>query len=493
MADEKLSINDFQKQYGNEAMSVADFEKQYQTPAPSVSGFLGNVVKSGGKFLGDVGQAIAHPIDTATGAFQIGAGALEKPIRAGANALNLGAGGKPIPPTPEEEKFNSVLGAYGQRYGSIPQALHTAYTDPVGVAADIATVAGGVGAGAKMLGGMGKAAKVAEVAGAAEQAANPLSMASRAAGAALDSAPVQRTAERMYESSLKIPPAMDRGERLKRVQTGLQERIPVSERGLNEVQARIDGLNQQIADKIKQGAVAGETVDPLDVHAKLADTRQKFGNQVNPQADLNSINQVGSNFLQQFEVPPSQPGGLPTYSQIPLDQAQAMKQGTYQQLRGKYGELKSAEIEAEKPLARGLKEGIEQVFPEVQGLNARDGRLIALEQSLERFANRHSNRDLVGIGTPLKVLGGHAAAGGMGTVGGMLLAALEDPAIKSRLAIIMSNPPKIAARPAALLTPTSRLPAAQNQGPPDMPQYARGGIAGPPPMPGKKHRKRRRR
>jgi hypothetical protein len=492
-------------------MSVADFEKQYQTQAPSLSGFGKNVLKSTGKFFGDIGEAIVHPIDTATGAFQVGAGAVEKPVRKGLEFI----GGKPIEPTPEEQNFDALVESYKRRYGSIPQALHTAYTDPVGVAADVSTLAGGAGAvargvrvGAEVAGAArlaSGATRVANAAKTAEAMTNPLNAVTAAGGAALRSAPVQNWARRRYESALKIPPGVDRTERMKQVETGLQSRIPVSEGGLNIVEQRIDELNQQIADKIAQGAKQGETVNPEAVASRVDQTKPIFGTQVNPEADLNALEASKQEFLRQhsYEAPYTKvepwPGGPENAPQpflkigegttrvvedIPIAEAQRIKQGTYRQLKDKsYGELKTASVEAQKQLARGLKEEIVKIFPEIAGINEQDSRMIALRGSLERFANRQANRDTIGIGGPMKVMAGHALAGSAGTIPALLMSALEFPEIKSRLAILMTNPAPVGkwrkyVPDSKTLTPASRLPAAQEQEP--APQMGRGGIVSPP-------------
>jgi len=61
----------------------------------------------------------------------------------------------------------------------------------------------------------------------------------------------------------------------------------------------------------------------------LKETANKFKTQVNPTADLQAITESGKEFLK------TQPRN------IPASDAQALKQGTYRQLKGKaYGELK---------------------------------------------------------------------------------------------------------------------------------------------------------
>jgi hypothetical protein len=128
-------------------------------------------------------------------------------------------------------------------------------------------------------------------------------------------------------------------------------------------------------------------------------------------------------------------------TKIPVDQAQAMKQGTYQQLKGRaYGELKSATIESQKALARGLKEELEAQFPEIKGLNAQEGQFFNLQGTIEKALARIGNHQLIGIGTPI-MAGAGGAVGGAPAAGaaGVLKLVLDNPTVKSRLAIAINK------------------------------------------------------
>jgi hypothetical protein len=125
--------------------------------------------------------------------------------------------------------------------------------------------------------------------------------------------------------------------------------------------------------------------------------------------------------------------------------AQAMKQGTYRVLKGKFGEQGSAAVEGQKDLARGLKEEIATQFPEINGLNAGESSLLNLQPALERAVNRISNHQAIGIGTP--IAGGAAKAltgsGSVGVVASVLKGVLDNPEFKSKLAIAVSKGAKI--------------------------------------------------
>lgn len=237
-------------------------------------------------------------------------------------------------------------------------------------------------------------------------------------------------AQRMYRSALKPSTVLPEAKVQNIVQTGLREGVPVSAGGAEKLGNLIDDINQQIAGKIQSSAAQGATVNKFAVASRLGGTAQRFATQVNPTADLNAISESGNEFLT------NQPAN------IPVDQAQALKQGTYQQLKGKaYGELKSATIESQKALARGLKEELASQIPEIGDLNSRESQLIGLDGALERAVNRISNHQIIGIGTPIAAGAAKAVTGssGMAAVAGLLKAVVDDPIIKSKLAIAMSR------------------------------------------------------
>ena len=126
-----------------------------------------------------------------------------------------------------------------------------------------------------------------------------------------------------------------------------------------------------------------------------------------------------------------------------------MKQGTYQQLRGKYGELGSAATESQKALASGLKEELANAYPELSKLNATDSRLIDLNDALEKAVLRSGNREPLSIGGPVVGTAAKLATGSnaamMGAYG--LKEALRNPLVKSRLAIALNSTGRVIARP----------------------------------------------
>jgi hypothetical protein len=236
-------------------------------------------------------------------------------------------------------------------------------------------------------------------------------------------------AGKLYQSALKPSLAGSNVAKIPGfIKTGLENQIPVSAAGLEKLSDLVDDLNTKIKSQIDAGSQAGQTVNKYAVASRLGDTAKQFANQVNPNADLATISDAGNEFL----------GNQPT--NIPASDAQALKQGTYQQLKSRsYGELSSAAVESQKALARGLKEELQNQFPEIKDLNAQEGQLIGLDGALQKAVARISNHQLMGIGTPIAAAAGKAITGSgpLGFAAGVLKSIVDDPAVKSRLANVL--------------------------------------------------------
>lgn len=239
-----------------------------------------------------------------------------------------------------------------------------------------------------------------------------------------------KTPDAAYESALKPSTTIPEAKRAAIVQTGLQEGIPVSKNGLKLLDERLSALQDAVTEKINAGAGQGVTVDPRKVAARLPNVASRFAEQVNPEADLSAIKSARDEFLNNNPQP------------LSATAAQKMKVGTYQQLSSKaYGEVGTATQEAQKALARGIKEELAAQIPEISKLNAMESKLYDLQPVLERAVNRIANHQLIGIGTPITTGAVKAVTGSgkLAAVAGMMKAVLDDPLVKSRLAIAISK------------------------------------------------------
>lgn len=243
-----------------------------------------------------------------------------------------------------------------------------------------------------------------------------------------------KTPAEAYESALRPSVTIDAATKANAVRAGLENAIPLSKAGLEKIGDRIDELNQAVKDQIATDPT--RPIDPNAVATRADQAKARFAKQVNAGGDLAAIDAS----KQQFLTEQGATSGNPAPPMNAID-AQEMKQGTYEVLKGKFGEQGSAAVEAQKALARGLKEEIATQFPEISGLNSAESKLLDLQPLVERAVNRMTNQGMFRLGTgavagTVKALGG---SNKIAATAAVLKQVLDDPMIKSRLAIALSK------------------------------------------------------
>lgn len=393
----------------------------------SLGGFVGNVGKSAARFAEDTAQAVMNPGKTAQGIVGL-----------------LDPRGVMTEEGPQGGSDSRAAFAkfYKDRYGSFEDFARTLYEDPVGVMADFSTASGGVGLGAKAA----KLPRLAQAASRAATATDPI-VAPASAMSSLAGRGGGRAAEALYRSALAPTKAQAPTAKVGRAlaRTGLDERIPVSQSGLEKIEGLIHDINTQVDDAIQKGSAQGATVsrDPIgwEAHRRVSDRFQK---QVLPQSDLSTIDSTILEFL----------GESP--ADLSLAEAQAVKKGTYRQLRDRayQGDVKTARVETEKALASAIREEIARQFPEVDALNAREKKLLALDPALEHAVHNLANRRAFGIMTPVTAGGVYALTHDptIAAVAAAVKAIVDHPPVRSRLAIGLD----MAAKKAAKGSPAAR-------------------------------------
>ena len=280
---------------------------------------------------------------------------------------------------------------------------------------------GGLGVGKALVGaGMGGASSLAAT-GAQEATDSPLAgvLAGLAVpgGAAAYSAAARSGAPGLMKSALK--PTLDdhkSGAAAKAAQTLLDEGVNATKGGVAKLSDRIESTNEKITKAILESKA---TVNKNEVAGRLHEPMERVSKQVNPKADVAAVEKAWTEFSEHPMIPGQQ---------IPVQLAHEMKQGTYRQLREKYGEEGSAAVEAQKTLARGLKEEVAKAVPEVVPLNARESALLNAREIAERRSLMDANKNPLGL-SPL--------AGGMKQAGMML--ADRSALVKSLLARALNS------------------------------------------------------
>jgi hypothetical protein len=193
----------------------------------------------------------------------------------------------------------------------------------------------------------------------------------------------------LMQSALKPPmDALKTGKADAAVDTLLEKGVNVSRGGADKLRDRIGSLDDKISAMIDNSPA---TIDKGHVGYRLQGAIDKFEKQVTPLSDIKAIQKAWDEFLDHPLLQGKQ--------SMSVKEAQEMKRGTYKALGDKaYGELKGADMEAQKTLARGLKEEIAKAVPEVHALNAEQSKLIGALSLVERRALMEANKNPAGLG-----------------------------------------------------------------------------------------------
>lgn len=208
--------------------------------------------------------------------------------------------------------------------------------------------------------------------------------------------PIQHGAKILMQSAAKPSmKSLKTGEAATAIDTMLREGINVTPGGVMKLKTKIGDLNRQITEAISNSPA---TVDKMKVAKELRQTLDRFQKQVTPGADIKAVQSAWDEFMNhpllRAEVGA---GGAIAENEIPVQLAQQLKTGTYRQLKDKYGQLGTADVEAQKALARGLKEGIADAVPDISALNARESQLLSALNVAERRVLMDANKNPAGL------------------------------------------------------------------------------------------------
>lgn len=197
---------------------------------------------------------------------------------------------------------------------------------------------------------------------------------------------IQGGAHRLMQSSLKPTiKQLQSGDAAVATRVMLDEGLSPNTAGVEKLRALADQADDKITAAIAQSPAQ---VDKAKVAAALGDTRATFGNQVSPAADLQAIDGIEAGFMNH----PRFAGQT-----IPVKDAQELKRGTYSVLKKKYGQMGGAETEAQKALARGLKDEIAAAVPDVAEQNALLSDYIRALEVAKRRALMDANKNPAGL------------------------------------------------------------------------------------------------
>ena len=171
------------------------------------------------------------------------------------------------------------------------------------------------------------------------------------------------------------------------IQTFLDEGINPTFGGAEKLRGSVEELKPIVKAMLEKST---ETVSKADVGKRLRDTMEKF--KWGSKSDRDAIVKAWTEFRNHPE--------LVGKTDIPVQLAQEAKQGKYSALQSKAygGEMRGAETEAEKALARGLKETIAEKVPGVTAPNQRMSDLLNAREMALRRAATEGNTNVSGLG-----------------------------------------------------------------------------------------------
>ncbi len=381
-----------------------------EQPDFSFSEMAKNILPSAGRFASDMAQPFIHPIDTSRAVGNLAMGAVEKLI----------------PGEQGHERYADQVGHFiKDRYGSFDAVKQTAMSDPVGMLAD----ASGLLTGGGMLAARapGKIGKAMSGAGAA---IDPLNVAANTAKTAVGKMTPKDLPAKMYERSAKWGTTIPQAERTALSNTALDYKLLPTAKGADKLEAAIGGLNDQLDTLIHAAQDAGKTIPKEAVFTHLKQLRKRKGGPLlEAGKDLDAIEAIAKAFdenLKRLDKDFLTPHEL-----------QTLKLDTYKKINWDAKRMTGSPIKEDtyKAVAKGAKEGLESIAPEVKGVNQQLGPLYELQPHLQRAAGRIGNRQLISINAPLNATAGSSIGGPVGAAIGTGVSILEIPQVAARNAI----------------------------------------------------------
>lgn len=380
-------------------VEAGDFDFSAKEMAKNIPGSAVQAAK-------DITAPIHSPIDTGRGLWRAASGA--------AQMLAPGEQGN--------EPYARAVGAgLKERYGGVDNLKRTLQNDPVGSAVDVGgLLTGGAAATAKAL------PRASAFAGKAGRALDPVLGVQKAVGKAIPKA-LPRS---LTESSLKLRTTLPREDRSAIVETVLKEGALPNEKGVRTLQRRQEGLGDDI-DRLIAGATrTGGKVPVGQVTQGLNDVRQRMGGpRIEAASDLATIDAIEKQWMAD--------NAAAGRTHMNVDDLQKFKTDIYKRINFNRSQQKASlpQEEAYKAMGRDARGAIEGFVPEIAETNRRWGDIEQALPEVERAANRIGNRDIMGIGVPVKMSAGGALLGGApGAVLGGLTGMLDTPVTKARLA-----------------------------------------------------------
>lgn len=235
-----------------------------------------------------------------------------------------------------------------------------------------------------------------------------------------------KAATKLYQTALKPSTKLAPEVANQIVQTGLKERIWLTQGGVEAVAAKIDGFENMIGDAIEAAKGQGAKINLKGMQGYVDQVKDLFKYDVDVKAAESATKELDSlvsDFAKKYG------------NEIPIEEAQKIKVATGQQLKKYYDRMTSVGIEGRKQMTRFLKDKIIEKAPIVGDINARLSSLYEFDKALGQASNRINNLNLLSLGGKVLTGAGATLGGAKGAALGLLGGILTSPSIKSGAAI----------------------------------------------------------
>jgi len=341
-----------------------------------------------------------------------------------------------------ENFSNAMIDSIKESYGSIAAFKQTIAKDPVRILSDLSTFLTGAGAAVRGAGAVGKISsieKVGKITAMAGGAMEPLNLARGIAAIPLRLVPEKVPIE-MFQSAVKFGTTLSAKERNAVTKTAFKNEIMPIARGMEKLRGMIDDFNVKVNKSINNSYYRGHPIAADSLFHDLEHIKNQF--RLNSDVPLDWEAAFKERKEQWSELLRDRPARS-------LQEVQNIKTGIYRDLESFYEKHKAtpAKVELRKAVARNARQQLEIFIPEIKQLNKSEGELIELWDAIESKANRIANRDLIGIGLPIKMGAGsgigYMFAGpegaAVGTALGFSLGVFDTPQVKAKVAIVLNR------------------------------------------------------
>tara|TARA_R110000765_G_scaffold293696_1_gene389031 strand:- start:3229 stop:4728 length:1500 start_codon:yes stop_codon:yes gene_type:complete len=446
-----------------------------QEPGFEFLTMIKNMGPSVKKNVGDVVQAISHPIQTGQGLMSTAGGYVSK------------AG---IPGLSQYEPYADAMNQFFvDRYGSKEAFFNTLEQDPAGALMDLSTVFTGVGGAVRAGGNIASKVPVPNAGLMGERisgigqniqragnAIDPINQGLNAVYGGLGALIPEKLPESLYAGGAKPGTTLSRAERKNFNRTAVEQGIMPNDAGLARFSGLIDYYVNKVDGLIAQATDSGRNVDATRLFDDLIDLKERVnsGGSIDKIGDLKQIEKVEMKLAESIYgqeaadyIDFTDLANTTAPRNLSASDLQALKQDAYKRSNfGKRTNKPDMRNEANRAVGSAARKGVEELtLPEnptprqiarnpVAGANRQLGNLLDMQVPLERAAGRIDQRNLVSLPQTIGAAAG-VGAGDFGTgILGYLLGSIITPENQARAGIGVERMRQIPRNPIqSLLSP----------------------------------------